>query len=159
MKRILALLTVFFIGAPAGLMSMETPTKSPITYSNPFRTTNHFKICAYHNGIKIGSVKYRKEENKYWYLAKLTVDKKHRKTDNKVGYNLFSKCLTHIQTQKPTRVHWFVTCIKDDSPSLATLTAIYKRMVVKLKIDKHLIVEPYETMTFMALHFTKEATI
>lgn len=160
MNKFLALITFLIVSTISStVLAMQEPTKTEtITYSKPFKTAHHFKICAFANGSKIGSVKYRKEENGYWYFSKLSVDMAYRKTKNKVGFNLFSKCLADIQTKKPTRIHWFVTRIKDDSPDLNVLTAIYKQMVINLKLEKNLIIEPYDTMTFMALHFNNGVT-
>ncbi len=160
MNKFLTLLT-FLIASSVSLtaLAMQEPTTTEsMTYSKPFKTKNHLKICAFANGSKIGSVKYRKEENGYWYVSKLSVDMAYRKTKNKVGFNLFSKCLADIQTKKPKRIHWFVTRIKDDSPDLKVLTAIYKQMVINLRLEKNLIIEPYDTMTFMALNFNNGVT-
>lgn len=137
------------------VLAMQEPTSTEtITYSNPFFTNNHIKICALANGIKVGSVKYKKEEQGYWYLAKLSVEPNYRnKPTLKIGFQLFSKCIAHISSKNPHRVHWFVTCIKDDSPNLQTLIAIYQKMVAHLNFSKNLTLEKYDTSAFMAITF------
>lgn len=163
MKRIVTLIALLFTGLVSNAVAMQKPANDKdqtITYSRLQRTANHLKICAFANGVKIGSIKFKQEENKHWYLAKLSVDKEFRKSDTsnkKIGFTLFSKCLAHICSKNPLRIHWFVTRIKDDSPSIATLVEIYKRMIGKLNLDKKLVTEDYETFTFMALEFNKQS--
>ena len=158
MKKILTFISLLFLGLTSQTIAMQEPTTATgqITYGKLHRTTNHLKICALFNGTKIGSIKFKEEEAHDWYLAKLSVDKGYRKTNNKVGFTLFSKCLAHINSKNPRRIHWFVTCIKDDSPNIKTLIAIYQRMISKLKLDKKLTIEEYDTTAFMALGFNHE---
>jgi hypothetical protein len=130
-----------------------------ITFGQPYRTTNHFKICAFANGSKVGSVKYREEDNNDWYFAKLTVNKEHRKTENKVGFNLFSKMIEHIRTHNPNRIHWYaVSNEKYESPALDIVVDIYHRMIAKLKLTNITSIEQYRTSAFMALNFNKGVT-
>lgn len=157
MNKRLALVTFLILSTlSSSVWSMQEPIKTEtITYSHPFKTSKHLKICAFANGIKIGSVKYKKENKGYWYLSKLSVDIAYRKTKNNIGFNLFSKCIANILSKKPTKMHWFVTRIKDDSPCLQALISIYKKMVGKLNLSEGLKVELYDTCAFMELTFDK----
>lgn len=121
--------------------AMQSPL-SPITYEGPQPTLDNKEIkinARDEDNFAVGWIMYK-------YLA-----------NQKAEITLFSKCLAHICSKNPLRIHWFVTRIKDDSPSIATLVEIYKRMIGKLNLDKKLVTEDYETFTFMALEFNKQS--
>lgn len=158
MNKLLAIIT-FLISSTvsSAALAMQEPTKTEtITYSEPFKTTNNFKICAFANGTKIGSVKYREEDNKDWYFEKLTVNKEHRKTENKVGFNLFSKMIEQIRKHNPNRIHWYaVNNEKYEGPALAIVVNIYHRMIAELELTNISSIEQFRTSAFMALNFNK----
>lgn len=160
-KKLLLLSIIFGFIAPTMLVSMEQPKTADtqgVTFKRPKMAKNKYKICAYINDEKVGSIKYQEDENKYWYISKLSVEPKYRKSNTsnkKIGFQLFAQCLKHICNTKPIKVHWLVTRIKNDSQDLSILTDIYTRMVHHLELGKYLTIEPYEMCSYMELQFNQ----
>lgn len=108
--------------------------QSGITFEGPFKTFGtNIKINAQQNNQEIGSILYEFFENQ---RAKITLflvkrDARNNKKGQRIGQQLFQKCVDDVIAHNCKQLIWTVSSI--DDLDCETVCTIYKKIVTKLK--------------------------